>query len=91
MGAECRSPERTGMFPGCLDLKIGYAQPIDQRKIRPPDLQQTGPLSPQIKKGPLFVASQRPPTLRRNRGPTHLLFGVSRRYSGPAMPIWLCD
>jgi hypothetical protein len=40
-----------GMFPGCLDLKIGYAQPIDQRKIRPPDLQQTGPLSPQIKRG----------------------------------------
>jgi hypothetical protein len=31
------------MFPVCRDLNIGYARPIDQRKIRPPDLQQTDP------------------------------------------------
>ena len=63
--------------PGCRGLKTGYARPIDQRKIRPPRAAANGPPVTAIKKGPLFVASQRPPTLRRNRGPTHLLFGVS--------------
>ena len=51
MGVECRSPGPTGMFPGCRGLRIGYARPIDQRKIRPPDRQQTDPCRRKSKRG----------------------------------------
>ena len=50
-GVECRSPGPTGMLPGCRDLRIGSARPIDQRKVRPPDRQQTDPCRRKSKRG----------------------------------------
>ena len=81
-GVECRSPEPTGMLPAAGTQGSVPPDPLTSGRSGLPTGSKRTPVAAN-QKGPLFVASQRPPTLRRNRGPTHLLFGVSHRYTGP--------